>query len=307
MNERRESEQALQREARELRERQREQEQARHGVEMERNTLAVKMEAIAQRLREDYDLELDPSRDPAADAGEDGYRPPAESSAAAEIETLKQKIKRIGPVNLMALEEFEEKNERFEFLQEQRADLVRARDGLMETIRRINQEAKQRFSENFRVVRKNFIEIFTTLFEGGEADLSYTTDEDPLQADIVVTAKPKEKNISSVQLLSTGEKTLTALSLLFAIYLSRPSPFCVFDEVDAPLDDANIARFLRLVKEFSSRTQFLLITHNKKTMEVARHLYGVTMEESGVSKMVSVAFDEIPEDLQAGAAAGSAS
>jgi len=200
-------------------------------------------------------------------------------------------------VNLLALDEYEEKNERYEFLLAQREDLITARDGLLETIRRINREARQRFDETFQVVRENFIEIFKAVFEGGEADLSYSTEDDPLQADIIVTARPKDKRIADISQLSSGEKTLTALSILFAIYLSKPSPFCVFDEVDAPLDDANIARFLRLLRQFSERTQFILITHNKKTMEVAKHLYGVTMEESGVSKIVSVAFDDVPDDL----------
>ncbi len=284
---------------RSLREMQREKEQTLHNLDIERNTLLVRMQGIQDAVKHSHGIDLDPAQDP--EAGE-GYRPPEGVEIEEHLESLQVKIQRIGTVNLLALEEFEEQNERYEFLQAQREDLVKARDGLLETIQRINREARQRFTETFKVIRTNFIEIFKTLFEGGEADLAYVIDDDPLQADIVITAKPKEKNISSVKLLSSGEKTLTALSLLFAIYLTKPSPFCVFDEVDAPLDDANIARFLRLVREFSSRTQFLLITHNKKTMEVARHLYGVTMEESGVSKVVSVAFDEVPDDMLADAA-----
>ena len=290
--------------ARELRAEQRETEQAAHEIEIRRNTLKVKMEDLRERVLEEHAAELDPAVDPSLARDENGeptgYRPPEGKILAEVVDELKTKLGRIGVVNLLALEEYDEKNERYEFLFSQKQDLITAREQLMETIRKINMEAKQRFGESFKVIRKNFIEIFLTLFDGGEADLSYTVAEnDPLQADIVVTAKPKEKNISSVQLLSSGEKTLTALSLLFAVYLSRPSPFCVFDEVDAPLDDANVARFTKLVREFTNRTQFVIITHNKRTMEVASHLYGVTMEESGVSKLVSVAFDDVPEDLDA--------
>lgn len=292
----REGIQEKQQEVRRLRDERHEHEQALHQLEMERNTLAVRMDGIREQLRENHEVEADASKDPAA--AEDAYEIPEGKSLEETVDELREKIRRLGNVNLLALEEYEEKNERYEFLLQQRDDLIEARDGLLETIRRINREARQRFDETFQVVRRNFIEIFKAVFEGGEADLSYSTEEDPLQADILVTARPKEKKIADISQLSSGEKTLTALSILFAIYLSKPSPFCVFDEVDAPLDDANIGRFLRLLRQFSERTQFILITHNKKTMEVAKHLYGVTMEESGVSKLVSVAFDEVPDDLE---------
>ncbi len=307
LNVERERQSLLQSRTRELRDVQRESEQAGHDLEIRRNTLSVKMEDLRTRMREELEVDLDPAVDPALalERGDEerSYRPPEGMTLAEAVEDLRAKLGRIGVVNLLALEEFEEKDERYQFLLTQKEDLLTARGQLMETIERINQEARQRFSESFKVIRKNFIEIFLTLFDGGEADISYAMSEkDPLQADIVVTAKPKEKNISSVQLLSSGEKTLTALSLLFAVYLSRPSPFCVFDEVDAPLDDANIARFTKLVREFTDRTQFIIITHNKRTMEVASHLYGVTMQESGVSKLVSVAFEDVPDDLDAGQA-----
>jgi len=282
-------------EVRRLRELRHEQEQALHQLEMDRNTLSVRMDSLRESLGEKYEVQPDASQDPSA--AEDAYAPPEGQTCEEAIGELRLKIGRLGNVNLLALDEYEEKNERYEFLLAQREDLITARDGLLETIRRINREARQRFDETFQVVRENFIEIFKAVFEGGEADLSYSTEDDPLQADIIVTARPKDKRIADISQLSSGEKTLTALSILFAIYLSKPSPFCVFDEVDAPLDDANIARFLRLLRQFSERTQFILITHNKKTMEVAKHLYGVTMEESGVSKIVSVAFDDVPDDL----------
>ena len=304
----REQQAQLQGEGRKLREAQRESEQAEHALELELNTLRVKMEDLQSRVLEELGVELDPAVDPAAAGGGEAGVPLIDGQTLGEaVAELKDKLARLGVVNLLALEEYEEKNERYEFLLAQKDDLVKAREQLLETIRTINTEAKQRFTESFKVIRENFIEIFLTLFDGGEADLSFTVDpDDPLEADIVVTAKPKEKNISSVQLLSSGEKTLTALSLLFAVYLSQPSPFCVFDEVDAPLDDANIARFTKLVGEFSSRTQFVVITHNKRTMEVAGHLYGVTMEESGVSKLVSVAFEDVPDEPEGGLGAQAA-
>ncbi len=293
-------------EGRRLREAQRESEQAAHALELEISTLGVKMEDLQTRVREELGAELDPAVDPTADPA--GYAPAEGQSLAEAVSALKEKLARLGVVNLLALEEFTEKNGRYEFLLAQQADLVAAREQLLETIRAINTEAKQRFTESFKVIRENFIQIFLTLFDGGEADLAFTVDpDDPLEGDIVVTAKPREKNISTVQLLSSGEKTLTALALLFAVYLSQPSPFCVFDEVDAPLDDANIARFTKLVREFSARTQFVVITHNKRTMEAAGHLYGVTMEESGVSKLVSVALEDVPDDFDAARAAGAAS
>jgi chromosome segregation protein len=145
-------------------------------------------------------------------------------------------------------------------------------------------------------VRANFREIFSTLFEGGESDLELLKSEDPLEREIVIHARPRGKRVDSVALLSGGERALTAIALLFAVYLIKPSPFCLLDEVDAPLDDVNVTRFVRLLRTFSDRTQFIVITHNKLTMEAADHLYGVTMEENGVSRLVSVTFDEVDAD-----------
>jgi len=145
-------------------------------------------------------------------------------------------------------------------------------------------------------VRQNFREIFSTLFEGGEADLVLHKADDPLEGDIEVMARPSGKRVDSVSLLSGGERALTAIALLFAVYLIKPSPFCLLDEVDAPLDDMNISRFVRLLERFADKTQFIVITHNKLTMEAADHLYGVTMEESGVSRLVSVSFEELNQE-----------
>jgi chromosome segregation protein len=207
-----------------------------------------------------------------------------------------QKLDKIGPVNFVALDEYDEKKTRLEFLEQQRDDLLKSREDLLQAIEKINRTARQLFRETFEQVRANFQEIFATLFEGGQADLIIHKSDDPLESDIEVMARPSGKRVDSVSLLSGGERALTAIALLFAVYLIKPSPFCILDEVDAPLDDMNVGRFVRLLERFAERTQFVVITHNKLTMESADHLYGVTMEESGVSRLVSVSFDELDTD-----------
>jgi len=205
------------------------------------------------------------------------------------VKELKDALARFGPVNEMAVEEFEAKKNRLDFLTGQHDDLVSARDGLIETIRKVNQEARERFEKTFKLAQTNFTQVFETLFPGGFAELKLEGN-DPLEDDIVMVARPRGKKIESIKLLSSGERALTATALLFAIYLIKPAPFCILDEVDAPLDDANIERYVALLRTFSERTQFILITHNKKTMEACDTLYGITMEEAGVSKLVSVKF-----------------
>ena len=207
------------------------------------------------------------------------------------VRELKEEIARLGPVNLLALEEHEEKAARLEFLEAQREDLNQASQSLHETIDRINRTAQFLFVETYEQVREHFRETIRTVFDGGEGDLILENPEDPLESDIDIRVRPRGKKIDTLTQLSSGERALTAIALLFSIYLVKPSPFCVFDEVDAPLDDANIGRFVNLLQEFKNRTQFIVITHNKLTMEAADRLYGVTMEEEGVSKLVSVALD----------------
>jgi chromosome segregation protein len=209
-----------------------------------------------------------------------------------EAKALKAKLQSVGTVNPLAYEEYERESTRLEFLETQFNDLQESERTLKHTIQEINQTAQKQFYEIFERIRANFISIFTSLFnEGDEADL-LLEEGDPLEAPIKIIAKPRGKRPSSIEMLSGGEKTLTAIALLFAIYLVKPSPFCILDEVDAPLDDANIDRYIRLIRRFSQTTQFIMITHNKRTMEAAETLYGVTMEEEGVSKIVSVKFTE---------------
>jgi chromosome segregation protein len=204
------------------------------------------------------------------------------------LEKEKRTLESFGPVNLAAVDEYEEKKARLDFLVSQKEDLVNAKGELEEAIRKINKRARKRFIDTFEIVSKYFSETFQVLFEGGEARLMLSESSDPLEADIIITARPVGKRLQDISLLSGGERALTALALLFALYKAKPSPFCIFDEVDAPLDDANIKRFVNMLKTFQRDTQFIIITHNKRTMEIADVLYGITMEEKGISRIVSV-------------------
>jgi chromosome segregation protein len=208
--------------------------------------------------------------------------------ARAAIAVLKEKLLVLGNINFAALEEFENQSERLKFYNEQIMDLESSERNLQETISEINQTAEKKFLDTFNEIEQHFKLLFKTLFgEEGDAGM-LLTEGDPLEANIEINAKPPGKKPHSIEMLSGGEKTLTAIALLFAIYLVKPSPFCILDEVDAPLDDANIDKFLDLIKKFSNNTQFLIVTHNKRTMESSDSLYGITMPEEGVSKVVSV-------------------
>jgi chromosome segregation protein len=210
-----------------------------------------------------------------------------------EIQVFRDKLKTLGNVNFAAFEEYQEEKQRLDFLTEQRNDLLEAEKTLLQTIEEINTTAQKKFLDTFDLIRKNFIETFKSLFDpGDECDLILEEGVDPLEGAIDIIAKPRGKRPTSIHLLSGGEKTLTATALLFAIYLVKPSPFCILDEVDAPLDDANIDRVTRILRKFSTNTQFIVVTHNKRTMEAANALYGVTMEEEGVSKLVAVRFNK---------------
>ena len=201
-------------------------------------------------------------------------------------------IKRLGMVNLMAIEEFERVNTRYEFLTTQRDDLYKAEDTLLEIIEQMDEVMKTEFKETFVKVEKEFKSVFKNLFGGGTATLKLTDPSDVLTTDIEIIASPPGKKLSTINLLSGGEKTLTAISLLFAILNVRVVPFCLFDEVEAALDEANVDRFGHYLNNYDGKTQFILITHKKKTMEFADNLYGITMQESGVSKLVSVSLKD---------------
>jgi chromosome segregation protein len=213
-------------------------------------------------------------------------------AAEAELGELKARLENLGPVNMMALEELQEAEERFTFLETQRQDLLASIDDTTQAIREIDQVSRQQFLEAFRAINAYFAESFRTLFGGGVGEMRLADEADP-EGGLDIVAQPPGKRLQNVLLLSGGEKALAALALLIAIFRYTPSPFCVLDEVDAPLDESNVERFTRLIEQMSRHTQFILITHNKRTMEMARILYGVTMEEPGVSKMVSVRFDAL--------------
>ncbi|QQL43959.1 chromosome segregation protein SMC [Sulfuriroseicoccus oceanibius] len=202
---------------------------------------------------------------------------------------MRRRLESMGPVNLDAIHEFEEAEERYNFLDQQQNDLVRAKSELQDIIEHINQETRKRFSETFEIVRNNFQSMFKELFgERGQANLIMMDDEDPLESGIEVIAKPPGKKLQSITLLSGGERSMTAVALLFSIYMVKPSPFCVLDELDAPLDESNIGRFLKVLDRFIDQSQFIIVTHSKRTMGRADVMYGVTMEEFGVSKPVGM-------------------
>ena len=208
-----------------------------------------------------------------------------------KVEKVRRRIDRLGPINLAAIDEFKEQSERKEYLDSQLKDLNDALETLEAAIRKIDRETRSRFRETFEDVNAGFKRLFPKLFGGGHAYLELTGD-DLLSAGVSVMARPPGKRNSTIHLLSGGEKALTAVALVFAIFELNPAPFCLLDEVDAPLDDANVSRFCDIVKEMSEKVQFVFITHNKGTMEMARQLTGVTMQEPGVSRLVSVDLDE---------------
>jgi chromosome segregation protein len=213
---------------------------------------------------------------------------PAAMTAEEAIAELREKIERMGPVNMMAIEQSRELEERHGFLSTQRNDLVESIAQTNEAINKIDETTHARFREAFTAINANFQETFSTLFGGGKAGITLLDENDPLESGIDIVAQPPGKRLQSVMLLSGGEKALTAIALMFGIFKYKPSPFCLLDEIDAPLDDANIGRFVEMLRSMMDRTQFIIITHNRKTMEIADRLYGVTMEEPGVSKLISI-------------------
>ena len=235
-------------------------------------------------------LEAQQDTQAAVEAADAAVAAASERTLSAEdaISTLRAKIERLGPVNMMAIDQYDELEARYAFLSTQRTDLVDSIAQTTEAIRRIDETTRTRFVEAFAAINRNFQDVFTTLFGGGRAGLTLLDENDPLESGIEIVAQPPGKRLQSVQLLSGGEKALTAISLMFGLFKYKPSPFCLLDEIDAPLDDANIGRFVEMLRSMQHHTQFILITHHRKTMEIADRLYGVTMEEPGVSKLISV-------------------
>jgi chromosome segregation protein len=266
----------------------------RGKVEIEKTRLESDMEHLTRFGQEEFHL---PVEQLIAEIDEAGWQRNL-AEIQAQHDELKERIENFGAINMRALEEYQELDERYQFLTKQRTDIEQSIADTQKAIAEINKRSVEQFQDAFKHIRENFLEVFQLLFSGGQCDLRLLDDGDVLESGIDIIAQPPGKRLQNVLLLSGGEKALTALALLIAIFRYRPSPFCVLDEVDAPLDDANVTRFTQLIAELSKDTQFIVITHNKRTMEVARTLYGVTMEEPGVSKIVGVDFHK--EDKKAG-------
>jgi chromosome segregation protein len=258
-----------------------------HERELARREIQTKREDLISRVRDDFQMDL-------AERYAQ-WQPEAVDwdTVAAEIKDLQGKIDRLGPVNMEAIEEQEALEKRAEFLRKQRDDLTSAQTALVNLIERINRESRERFLTTFQAVRGHFQELYRKLFGGGKADVFLEDETDVLESGIEIVARPPGKQLQRISLLSGGEKAMTAVALLLAVFRARPSPFCILDEVDAPLDEANIDRFVSLVREFLDQSQFVVISHNKRTMSIADVMYGVTMEEPGVSRRVSVKFSDL--------------
>ncbi len=257
-------------------------EQSQHQFEMKKMDLSYQERTLHERLLQLYKISL-------AELKAEDF--PMEEDPAivnAEVEKLREKVEHIGTVNLLAIEEYDELKQRFDFLDAQMKDLEQARQSLLETIRQINRTTKGLFEQTFTDVQRLFQEYYQTLFRGGSAKLILTDEANPLESGIDIMVRPPGKKNQHISLLSGGEKALTCIALLFALYKIKPSPFCVLDEVDAPLDEANIDRFLTVLESFLKNSQFIIVTHNRKTIAMGNTLYGVTMQEAGISKIVSV-------------------
>ncbi|MBI2557518.1 MAG: AAA family ATPase, partial [Planctomycetes bacterium] len=281
-------------------------EQQLQELKLKENEYQIRILNLEERVREEYQLDLS-NMD--ATTGEinlelmtttqtettDTATPPVDfwEAVSKEIEEFQGKIERLGNVNLEAIKEQDELEIRETFLVNQRDDLAKSKDALQNLIQKINHTSRELFEKVFNDIRQNFQAMFRKLFGGGKADVILEENVDMLEAGIEIVAQPPNKELRSITLLSGGEKVMTTVALLFAVFQAKPSPFCILDEVDAALDESNINRFIHILKEFTSDTQFLVITHSKVTMSVANVLYGITMQEPGVSKRVAVKFEDI--------------
>ena len=284
----------------------------RGSIEVELAQKTMSVQNLRERIQQKYQVNLDDIRSECititiADEGPARVQTlsPEEMAASGaatdwtavgeQVGALQKRLDEIGPVNLVAIEEYEETEQRYNFLTQQHDDLVNAKAQLLEVINKINSQTKEMFIETFNKIRENFRAMFVEIFGGGKADLVLADEGDVLESGIDIVARPPGKQLQSISLLSGGEQTMTAVALMFSIYQVKPSPFCVLDELDAPLDESNINRFIRVLQRFIQSSQFIIITHNKRTIGMADALYGVTMQERGVSKIVSVKFHKSDE------------
>ncbi len=263
----------------------------RSHAEVELAQQRMRRQNQVERITGEYRITVEQVAAAPEPTWDDGTRPDRDNLETM-IAELRTKIEAMGAVNLVAIEEHRELEERYQFLTQQQTDLVNAKDQLMEMIKQINKTTTEMFAQTFEMVNNNFQRLFTKLFGGGTARLVLIDEGDVLESGIEIIARPPGKKLQTVSLLSGGERTMTAVALLFALYEVKPSPFCVLDELDAALDDANIGRFVKTVQDYLVNSQFVVITHNRQTISAARALYGVTMEQQGISKIVSVKFSE---------------
>jgi chromosome segregation protein len=273
-----------------------------HAKELAVHDLLSRRDGIATRIAEDYGIDLaalslphdSTDVDPVAEGA--GESEPSPAEAQQQIEELKRKLARLGSVNMEALEELTRVEAEANALREQHDDLAAARKSLQDVIDAINADSRKMFVEMLNTVRGYFQELFRKLFGGGQADIVLEDGADVLESGIEITARPPGKELRSLSLLSGGEKTLTAIALLLAIFRAKPSPFCILDEVDAALDEANTTRLAGVLREFLDQSQFIVVTHKKRTMAAADRLWGVTMQESGVTRLLPMRFEDWPDD-----------
>ena len=261
-------------------------------LQLRQHELQVDAEAVRQGVLERYRVDLVEHQVP--EATEDELE-----RQQQQLQRLQRRIESLGEVNLMAIDEYREQEERYDFLGQQRDDLQQSLNDLQKAINQINRTTRRRFKETFDLVNEKFKQVFPRLFRGGQAELRLTDEEDLLETGIDIIVQPPGKRLQNVNLLSGGEKALTAVALIFSLFLIKPTPFCVLDEVDAPLDDANIDRFAEMVREMTAQSQFIIITHSKRTMSIVDTMYGVTMQEPGVSKLVSVRINDLQDPVGA--------
>jgi chromosome segregation protein len=254
------------------------------------NDLKLQLASLKERLDLEFKISIDDlmEQEPGAEINKEDLN--------EKVGRMKNRLENFGEINPFAVEAFNEMKQRADFIVTQKNDLVTAKESLMNTIDEIESKAREQFMEAFNQVKENFVNVFRNLFTAEDTcDLILSNPDSPLESSIDIIAKPKGKRPQTINQLSGGEKTLTAISLLFALYLLKPAPFCVLDEVDAPLDDANVGKFTDIIRQFSDKSQFILVTHNKQTMASVDVIYGVTMQEEGVSKVVPVDFRQLQE------------
>ena len=258
-----------------------------HDLQMQDKDVDYRYATIKERMLLAYKIDLD--------AQDKSDKQLDHQELSSEIDELKKKLDSYGTVNLVAIDEYDQLKQRYDFLIQQQTDLLTAKESLHQAILKINRTTKQMFMETFDKVKIEFKNYFRLLFNGGDAQLFLLDEQDPLESGIEIICRPPGKKLQNVLLLSGGEKAMSAIALIFAIFKVKPSPFCILDEIDAALDEANVDRFSRVLQEFSKSSQFIVITHNKKTIVNANIMYGITMEQSGVSKIVSVKLSQDKE------------